>query len=489
MPFALGSNVAGDGAAEGTAAYTPPGPGPALVPFVLDLAGGGSGEGKDDAKGLLGTPEDGPRRVRRRSQSLKERARGRDPALAELAQPRSAMSSPRGSPNLSHGRSRRSGSLQLEAPPLAAESPQDVSALALREEVARLNRHGRANMQHAKLAAKSLGISLADWGTMRMSPGGCRPHSALVRPIDCEEPARLPQVLAAAFQQHSVARRRALLIAPAKGMAAVLSRYLDRAAVAHDSAPDFQRGTARVKQTNAQSKAKGRRPMPVSMVIADIEGSARAASRRVPESMLRREGIRFVLVCSQAEKGLLEQADAPWYAIAQRCAVITKPVRRMAFWAALVGESVAPDTLADSVDVAPAPKAASPAAGPRLLLVEDDEINVLAATQFLAWGGWTAAVARDGAAAVASIEAAGEPFDLILMDCMMPVLDGFQATRRIRAIEAANGQHPVPIVAMTGFDAPEERSRMHAAGMTDHIAKPFSKEELRAVVKRHLEEA
>ena len=73
----------------------------------------------------------------------------------------------------------------------------------------------------------------------------------------------------------------------------------------------------------------------------------------------------------------------------------------------------------------------------------------------------------------------GAAYDMILMDCNMPVMDGYEASRRIRQ----SGRWPnLPIVALTANAMPEERERCRAAGMNDYLAKPFRREELEALI-------
>jgi len=72
---------------------------------------------------------------------------------------------------------------------------------------------------------------------------------------------------------------------------------------------------------------------------------------------------------------------------------------------------------------------------------------------------------------------------LVLMDCMMPVMDGFDATRSIRAQELAMGLEMIPIIALSAIIDQENGSRAIAAGMNDCLGKPFSNDELRAVMR------
>ncbi len=116
----------------------------------------------------------------------------------------------------------------------------------------------------------------------------------------------------------------------------------------------------------------------------------------------------------------------------------------------------------------------------RILLVEDNEINRIVAVSMLERMGWSVDVASDGQEAVAMWEQF--PYDLILMDCMMPIMDGLAATRAIRARETAL-QH-IPIVALTASVMPDERAACLAAGMDDFTSKPVDFGVLSEVVAR-----
>lgn len=116
-----------------------------------------------------------------------------------------------------------------------------------------------------------------------------------------------------------------------------------------------------------------------------------------------------------------------------------------------------------------------------VLLVEDDPVNMLIAQTLLLQAGLRVTCVADGEQAVAA--AAAQHFDLILMDIQMPRMNGFEATRRIRALPA----HPTtPIVALTANAFAEDRQQCLAAGMNDFLAKPFEPRALYATVRRWL---
>ncbi|MFG6206039.1 hybrid sensor histidine kinase/response regulator [Pseudomonas retamae] len=113
----------------------------------------------------------------------------------------------------------------------------------------------------------------------------------------------------------------------------------------------------------------------------------------------------------------------------------------------------------------------------RVLLVEDNPVNQLVAKGMLGKLGCEVVVAAHGAEALDQLEF--NDFDLVLMDCNMPVMDGYEASRQIRQ----SGRWPqLPIVALTANAMSEERERCRAAGMSDYLAKPFRREELAALL-------
>ncbi len=133
--------------------------------------------------------------------------------------------------------------------------------------------------------------------------------------------------------------------------------------------------------------------------------------------------------------------------------------------------------LAEPFRAEPASKPAQPTAadlkGKKLLLVEDNELNREIALEILKEAGFVVDTAEDGAVAVQKIkQAAPGQYDLILMDIQMPNLDGYEATRQIRALPDAEKAN-IPIFAMTANAFEEDRQNALEAGMNGHIAKPL----------------
>jgi PAS domain S-box-containing protein len=165
---------------------------------------------------------------------------------------------------------------------------------------------------------------------------------------------------------------------------------------------------------------------------------------------------------------------------------LNKPLRQSALHDCLV------NVLSGNVDAAlvdPAPPMASESTRThqrncRLLLVEDNVVNQKVAAGLLRKLGYTADVAENGADALEAL--ARVPYDLVLMDCQMPVMDGFAATRTIRDAASSVRDHAVPVVAMTANALAGDREACIAAGMNDYLSKPLDSEVMTRVLEKWL---
>ncbi|SDR99763.1 Signal transduction histidine kinase [Halopseudomonas sabulinigri] len=120
-------------------------------------------------------------------------------------------------------------------------------------------------------------------------------------------------------------------------------------------------------------------------------------------------------------------------------------------------------------------------AGQRLLLVEDNAVNQMVAKGMLSRLGYEADLAEHGEIALHLLEE--NDYALVLMDCNMPVLDGYETSRRMRADPRWQN---LPIIALTANALHEDRQRCQEAGMSDYLAKPFKREDLQAILQRWL---
>jgi CheY-like chemotaxis protein len=131
------------------------------------------------------------------------------------------------------------------------------------------------------------------------------------------------------------------------------------------------------------------------------------------------------------------------------------------------------------------PGEARPAHSLSILVAEDNEINALLARALLAKLGHRPTIATSGAAAIESwlaARSADAPYDRVLMDLHMPGMDGLEATRRIRSIEAEESGTRTPIIALTANASAEDRDACLAAGMDSFLVKPLDREQLAVVL-------
>ncbi|GAA4045058.1 hypothetical protein GCM10023063_34890 [Arthrobacter methylotrophus] len=161
---------------------------------------------------------------------------------------------------------------------------------------------------------------------------------------------------------------------------------------------------------------------------------------------------------------------------------LTKPVRSSEFYDRLMRlVATRPSAPAPAPVVSPmAPVAISQPSRGLILVVEDNEVNQLVAWSMVAKLGYKADVVANGSEAVAATVAT--EYAAVLMDCHMPVMDGFEATKAIRARQ--DGRRRLPVIAMTAGAMDEDRERCLAAGMDDYLTKPVDMDKLDGVLSR-----
>ena len=173
---------------------------------------------------------------------------------------------------------------------------------------------------------------------------------------------------------------------------------------------------------------------------------------------------------------------------------LVKPLRAASLAARLASppEVAAPNLaesgLADEALTEPAETSeATPRGGLSVLVAEDNEINALLMRSLLTRSGHQAVIATNGEEALVSwlaAKSAGTPYDLVLMDVQMPGLDGIEATKRIRANEAAGSGRRTPILALTANTLVEDRYACFEAGMDGFLVKPLDRETLADALAR-----
>src|SRR3984957_6470709 len=164
-------------------------------------------------------------------------------------------------------------------------------------------------------------------------------------------------------------------------------------------------------------------------------------------------------------------------------AVALKPIRASTLTALLI--QVLTGTGPQKKKNAPALQASPTFSGHRVLLVEDNPVNQRVAQRLLQKMAADVTLANNGAEALERV--AESTFDAVLMDCQMPVMDGFTATRRIREIERQSGRgRRLPIIALTANVMSEDRDSCLAAGMDAHLGKPIEPAQLILCLSRYL---
>ncbi|MEW6126842.1 MAG: PAS domain-containing protein [Acidobacteriota bacterium] len=192
---------------------------------------------------------------------------------------------------------------------------------------------------------------------------------------------------------------------------------------------------------------------------------------------------QIILLTNQGERGNAQRARHTGIA-----AYLTKPIRQSQLFDCLM-------TVTNTLLV-PAVRENTPSAlitrhslaegqlprNTRILLAEDNLVNQKVTLQQLKRLGYSAVVVGNGLAAIKTLETVEENFDVILMDCQMPEMDGYEATAEIRRRE--DGFAHIPIIAMTASALEGDREKCKAAGMDDYISKPVNIEQLRTVLER-----
>ena len=164
---------------------------------------------------------------------------------------------------------------------------------------------------------------------------------------------------------------------------------------------------------------------------------------------------------------------------------LIKPVRAASLAARLTVEDAFEHSPAE-IEVESAEASAPANKGLSILVAEDNEINALLARALLTRLGHRPTIATNGEAAVESwlaARASGSPYDLVLMDVQMPGMDGLEAARRIRAVEAQAGDKPTRMIALTANVQIEDREAALGAGLDDLLMKPLDRERLREVLE------
>jgi len=245
----------------------------------------------------------------------------------------------------------------------------------------------------------------------------------------------------------------------------ILTDQLSARSVRSDHAQTGSDALAALRQAIARGRPYGR--VIIDNLLPDMSGIELA---RTIKSSSPQGDFRLILLTPFGQK-ISELADS-------RFCWLTKPIRQSALWDCLASGAADVATETASADEAAIPRSLG-ATGIRVLLVEDSPINLEVCVFRLESLGCVVETATNGWHALE--RHADSEFGVIFMDCQMPEMDGYEATAEIRRRESQSHRH-TPIIALTGNVIEGARERCLAAGMDDYLAKPFTLDQMKAML-------
>jgi len=186
--------------------------------------------------------------------------------------------------------------------------------------------------------------------------------------------------------------------------------------------------------------------------------------------------IPLIMLTSTLYEGEAAEAKKAGFA-----AYLNKPIRKIDLYRCLLSALVPDSSFLPAAEKADTPRIASTSFAARILLVEDNPVNQEVAQAMLQGIGCLVDIAQNGREALQAVEL--KPYDLVLMDCMMPEMDGYAATAEIRRRQSAGCLPHFPVIALTANAIEGDREKCLIAGMDDYLAKPFKAESLQCLVK------
>jgi signal transduction histidine kinase/CheY-like chemotaxis protein len=270
-------------------------------------------------------------------------------------------------------------------------------------------------------------------------------------------------VEAQALPPQALEGKQALVVDPSELTRRVIAEHLARWGLSCHAARDFDEASHVLEELKRGAKA---------LDVAIISSEAAAVSPEQVEQLragVTEKRVFLVLIGTPGETTTID-ADLR----------LTRPLRSSELYNSLVKFFGMAELRAPSSKSSVAIPAAS---GKRILLVEDNAINQVVATAMLNDLGYAVDLAEDGHEAV-EMAAAGS-YDLVLMDCQMPVMDGYEATRLIRQLPGKAAR--VPICALTAHAFADERTKVITAGMNAYLSKPLLLRPLRKMLEQWLE--
>jgi PAS domain S-box-containing protein len=217
----------------------------------------------------------------------------------------------------------------------------------------------------------------------------------------------------------------------------------------------------------------------IDLLMPEMDGLQLAAKIKSDPAISR---CKLILL-----SGVDSHIDSQKYRAAGFCACMSKPLRHSQLFDTLMnamvdrGSQVIASPGMEEQTAAPGSNDSEPLSKLKILLAEDNEVNQLVASEMLKRAGFSCDVVANGREAAQA--AAGSRYDIVLMDCQMPEVDGFAATRMIRQDEQAARKRPTQIIALTANAVKGDRERCLEAGMDNYLSKPLNQALLIDAVK------
>ncbi len=231
--------------------------------------------------------------------------------------------------------------------------------------------------------------------------------------------------------------------------------------------------------------AEGGDPYRLAVIDMKMPGMDGEALGRAIQAEPRIAGTRMVLLTSMGARG-----DARRYSGIGFAGYLTKPVRHQDLRGVLslaMGERKPEESAVAALATRHLARETMPVftgRRARILLVEDNIINQRVALRFLKKLGLSADAVADGQEALRALESI--PYDIVLMDCQMPIMDGYEATRAIRDPRSSRWDPDIPVIALTAHAMQGDKEKCLAAGMNDYLTKPISQQQLAEAIEKWL---
>ncbi len=272
----------------------------------------------------------------------------------------------------------------------------------------------------------------------------------------------------------SAKKERVLIVDDNETNRLILEELLDAWQVRHESAASGPEALAMLNATHA-----GGDPFTTMVLDMQMPGMSGLDVARQMRRDARFGDVHIVMLTSLGPESSHAEGIPPW--VDQ---VLLKPVKQADLAAALPGLQLVKESLPTPPLSVDAPTPSVEAGQYRILLVEDHPLNQEVMKDLLGSLGYSYELASDGQQALDVLEE--REYSLVLMDCQMPVLDGYEATRRWRRFEFEKEQRRVPIIAVTAHALAEERDKVLRAGMDDFLTKPVQVNALRLMLEKWL---